>query len=116
MTEQDKELKKVYDELEKALDELLFKDDNSGEKTTDTQSPWETVMIPGDDALAKMLGVDRRTVFEWRKAGKITGKPVGIKKDGTPIFYSYNWERVKQEIKKNIRIDKRLEKMEKNIK
>ena len=111
MTEQDKELQKVYDDLEKALDKLLFEDSHPG-STTKQKSPWETVMIPGDDALAKMIGVDRRTVLEWRKAGKITGKPVGQKNNGKPLFYSYNWERVKQEIKRNVK----LKKIEDNIK
>ena len=60
---------------------------------------WEVSHIFGDEALARMLKVSRGTVIRWRNAGKITGKPVGKKKDGKPAAWIYDWESIKLELK-----------------
>ena len=60
---------------------------------------WEVVHIFGDEALARLLKVSRGTVIRWRNAGKITGKPVGKKKDGKPAAWIYDWESIKLELK-----------------
>ena len=73
-----------------------------------TDKPWETTIILGDNGLAKILGVNPRTVLEWRKAGKITGRPLGIMKDGKPRFYTYTWEKVRHEIKNNVNLIGRI--------
>ncbi len=60
---------------------------------------WEKTTILGDGALAKLLKKDRQTVIRWRRTGKITARPIGEKSDGVPMFYAYDWEAVKLELK-----------------
>jgi hypothetical protein len=74
--------------------------------------PWETTVILGDNGLAKIIGVSQRTVLEWRLAGKITGRPLGIKKDGKPAYFTYNWNKVKEEIRANINLKKVQDKIQ----
>lgn len=71
-----------------------------------SENNWETVTILGDGGLAKIVGVSKRTVLEWRKAGKITGRPLGKRTDGKPPFYTYQWEKVKKEIQQNVNLKK----------
>jgi len=62
---------------------------------------WEATIIPGDEALSRLLGVTRLTVKGWREAGKISARGSGTRLDGRPVIYIYNWETVKKEVVKN---------------
>lgn len=67
---------------------------------------WKVIIIPGDKALAKILNVHYKTVENWRKRGYITAKPISIDKNGKPYLYAYNWEQLKEEIRKNVKFYK----------
>ena len=67
---------------------------------------WATVSVMGDGALAKILDVHPVTVLHWRTAGKITGRPMGIRSDGKAAIYSYRLKDVLKEIKQNVNLKK----------
>ena len=73
---------------------------------------WATVSVLGDGALAKILDVHPVTVLHWRTAGKITGRPMGIRKNGRPAMFYYDRDKVLKEIQENINLKKVQEKIQ----
>ena len=71
-----------------------------------TDKPWEASIILGDKALAKLLDVEPMTIYNWRKAGWITGKPLGVRSDGKPAYFTYNWKKVSEEVRRNVKLQK----------
>ena len=68
--------------------------------------------IIGDGELANIAGVHQGTIQRWRKRGWITGRPMGIRKNGRPAMFYYDRDKVLKEIQENINLKKVQEKIQ----